>query len=110
VTPATGVGTVLARLLFAHRPELGTVTRPCEDAMSKKHHGGPGPIPAGNRPQTGPAYSEKPDENPPSHNDADNPAAFQDQDAKRRLGGFETAGEHARQQPSRLNDGDVHSR
>ena len=35
---------------------------------------------------------------------------FQDQDGKRRLGGFESAGEHSRQQPSRLNDGQHHSR
>jgi len=35
--------------------------------------------------------------------------AFAEQDPKRRLGGFESAGEHSRQQPSELNDGTQHS-
>jgi len=35
---------------------------------------------------------------------------FQEQDPKRRLGGFEGAGEHSRQQPSALNDGQQHSK
>ena len=42
--------------------------------------------------------------------DAEGGAPFQEQDAKRRLGGFETAGEHSRQQPGPLNDGQQHSR
>jgi hypothetical protein len=77
--------------------------------MSKKHHGGPAPVPPGNRPNAGPA-------NAPGTNaeqlpqDAENGAPFNDQDEKRRLGGFETAGEHSIQQPSRLNDGETHSK
>jgi len=66
----------------------------------KKKHGGP--VPPGNRPQPG----------PPSNTDASQQAdasttsgsPFQDQDAKRRLGNFEGAGEHAYQQPGGKND------
>jgi hypothetical protein len=35
---------------------------------------------------------------------------LQEQDAKRRIGDFESAGEHARQQPSQINDGQQHSK
>ena len=42
-----------------------------------------------------------------AHGQAEGPQA---QDPKRRLGDFEGAGEHARQQPTRLNDGNQHSR
>jgi hypothetical protein len=42
--------------------------------------------------------------------DPDTGESFQQQDPQRRLGGFETAGEHARQQPEPLNDGDRHSK
>jgi hypothetical protein len=35
--------------------------------------------------------------------------SFQDQDPQRRLGGYEGAGEHSRQQPGPLNDGTTHS-
>jgi hypothetical protein len=65
----------------------------------KKKHGGP--VPPGNQPQAG----------PPVHADTGQQAAdtksgapFQDQDAKRRLGNFEGAGEHAYQQPGGKND------
>jgi len=76
--------------------------------MSKKHHGGPAPIPPGNRPPTGlPNVSEDTDSIAAP---ADTGDPFQDQDAQRRLGGFSGAGEHPRQQPGRLNDGDRHSR
>lgn len=79
--------------------------------MSKKHHGGPGPIPPGNQPHAGPAFT-------PGGADADLPnqpvdggvPGDQEQDPQRRLGGFEGKGEHSRQQPGRLNDGDVHSK
>jgi hypothetical protein len=37
-------------------------------------------------------------------------APFEEQDAKRRLGGYETAGEHSIQQPSDLNDGTHHDK
>lgn len=77
--------------------------------MSKNHHGGPAPVPPGNQSHIGPPTAPG-DEGQPGKNDADGGAPFQDQDAKRRLGNFETAGEHSRQQPGRLNDGDVHSR
>lgn len=70
--------------------------------MSKKHDGGPAPVPPGNLPKMGPATG-------PGANDvadpADDGAGFQEQDPKRRLGGYTTAGEHARQQPGPLNDG-----
>ena len=74
--------------------------------MSKKNHA-PAPVPPGNRSHSGPAYNPTDDaEQAP----ADTGAEFNDQDAKRRLGGYQTAGEHARVQPGALNDGDTHSK
>jgi len=78
--------------------------------MSKKHHGGPAPVPPDNRPQAGPPSVESDAAGSPSEHDANTGASFQDQDAKRRLGGFSGAGEHPRQQPGRANDGNIHSR
>lgn len=72
--------------------------------MSKKHHGGPAPIPPGNRPHSGPARQEE-DEHAADQSDTDTGASFQEQDPQRRLGGFEGAGEHSIQQPTKLNDG-----
>jgi len=69
----------------------------------KKKHGNP--VPPGNLPKAG----------PPGMTDASEQATgggapFSDQDSKRRLGGFEGAGEHARQQPGQINDGSQHSK
>ena len=72
--------------------------------MSKKHHGGPAPVPPGNRSDAGPAHTATDDDAVPPPN-AENGAEFNDQDEKKRLGGYQTAGEHARQQPGPLNDG-----
>jgi hypothetical protein len=70
--------------------------------MSKKHHGGPAPVPPANRQQIGPEST--PDD--PAGNAAENAGdAFSEQDPKRRLGGYGTAGEHPIQQPTKLNDG-----
>jgi hypothetical protein len=67
-------------------------------AHKKKH--GPAPVPPGNQPKAGP-----PDQaTEGSEAKAGGGSPFEDQDAKRRLGGFESAGEHARQQPGPLND------
>jgi len=77
--------------------------------MSKKH--APGPVPPANRSKQGvdhvPAEDDTGDS---SETQSDTGAGFNEQDPKRRLGGFESAGEHARQQPSNLNDGDRHSK
>ena len=73
--------------------------------MSKKNHPA-GPVPPGNRPKSGPAYSPTDDAETP----ADPAAEFNDQDEKRRLGGYTTAGEHSRVQPGAANDGDTHSK
>jgi hypothetical protein len=64
----------------------------------KKQH--TNPVPPGNQPQGGPAGA-----NDAAQQQAGGGAPFHEHDAKRRLGGFESAGEHARQQPSELNDG-----
>jgi hypothetical protein len=77
--------------------------------MSKKHRAGPDPVPPGNRPQMGPVSAET-GEQQASNADENAGASFQDQDPQRRLGGYGGAGEHPRQQPGRLNDGDIHSR
>lgn len=74
--------------------------------MSQKHHGGPGPIPPGNQSHQGPAHANAEQPQTPD----DDGTGFQEQDAKRRLGGYETAGEHSIQQPSSLNDGTKHSK
>ena len=76
--------------------------------MNKKNHS-PGPVPPGNQSHAGPGGGAE-DGDEPNKSDTDTGAPFQDQDAKRRLGGYGGAGEHPRQQPGRMNDGDVHSR
>ena len=55
--------------------------------MSKKHRGGPGPVPPGNRPQSGPPSPTGDDEKQPpdAAQDADG-VGFQEQDPKRRWG------------------------
>ncbi len=80
--------------------------------MSSKHHGGPAPVPPGNRPQAGVSNPYGDPVGPGSEGGAaiDSGAGHQERDPLRREGNFETAGEHARQQPGRLNDGDQHSR
>jgi len=72
-------------------------------AHHKKKHSHP--VPPGNQSKAGPAV--EPDLT--QQGGAGGGAPFQDQDAKRRLGDFEGAGEHARQQPTPLNDGTQHS-
>jgi len=71
----------------------------------KKRHGPP-PVPPANQPVAG----SPGDVNPSEQAHAGGGAPFQDHDPKRRIGGFESAGEHARQQPSQINDGQQHSR
>jgi hypothetical protein len=62
--------------------------------MSKKHKGGSAPVPPGNQPHTGPQQpvleptAVPPHGSPPS-----------EQDPKRRLGNYGTAGEHPIEQP-----------
>ncbi len=74
-------------------------------AHYKKRHG-PAPVPPGNQPAAGPPAQNIGGEQ--AH--AGGGAPFQEQDANRRLGDYETAGEHSIQQPSRINDGQQHSR
>jgi hypothetical protein len=70
--------------------------------MARKNHK-PGPVPPGNKPHVGPDFdpSQEPADAPA---DAPDGAPFTDQDPKRRLGGFETAGEHSIVQPGGKND------
>ena len=77
--------------------------------MSKNHHGGPGPVPPGNRPSAGPTPATPDDANAPLPEDKDAGAPFEEQDPKRRLGNYQSAGEHAIQQPGHKNDGGTHS-
>ena len=67
-------------------------------AHKKQHRG---PIPPGNKPQAGP---EKTALNDQATAKKKRGAPLTDQDAKRRLGDFEGAGEHAFQQPGGKND------
>jgi hypothetical protein len=72
--------------------------------MSKKKHA-PHPVPPGNRTAFGPGTDGAADDaaaDAGAPNDAG--AAFSEQDPQRRLGGFETAGEHSFVQPGGKND------
>ena len=75
-------------------------------AHKKKH--GPAPVPAGNRSPAGPPGAT--DKGREDHGGGVSGAPFHDHDPQRRLGDFESTGEHARQQPTRLNDGAQHSK
>jgi hypothetical protein len=77
--------------------------------MSKKGHN-PGPIPPGNQSPAGPGYTPGKDDEEPAGGETNGGASFQEQDPKRRLGDYGTTGEHPRQQPSRLNDGETHNK
>ncbi len=69
--------------------------------MSRKNKGGFGPIPEGNRSQFGPDYTRR----DPNTMDPDETGLPQsDQDPKRRLGNYQTAGEAAFRQPGGKND------
>lgn len=71
--------------------------------MKKKGHR-PGPVPPGNRPKAGPdalPVDDREEQQAPSEG-----ADFNEQDPKRRLGGYQTAGEHAFVQPGGKNDAD----
>ena len=73
--------------------------------MSKKNHA-PGPVPPGNRSGGGTTDPDAPGVGSGGRRGA----PFSEEDPKRRLGGYEGTGEHARQQPGPLNDGDKHSK
>lgn len=71
--------------------------------MTKKHRGGPGPVPPGNRSITGSTNLDK--KGPITESEKGPGVGFEEQDVKRRLGDYGGAGEHPIQQPGRLNDG-----
>lgn len=73
--------------------------------MAHHKRRGTGRVPPGNRSQEGPAGSVS----SLSQSKRGRGTGFQSQDPKRRMGDYQTAGEHARQQPSALNDGQQHS-
>ncbi|WP_439630950.1 hypothetical protein [Gemmata sp.] len=78
--------------------------------MSKKHHGGPGPVPPANRPQQFGGVPQGDDDAAQPHEAGTSGAAAQEQDPQRRLGDYTGAGEHSIQQPSALNDGTHHNK
>jgi hypothetical protein len=63
--------------------------------MSKKHKGGPAPIPPGNQANSGITMLMAEEVAPLPHG-----LPLSEQDAKRRLGNYSTAGEHSIEQPS----------
>ena len=69
--------------------------------MKKKGHR-PGRVPPANRPKVGPGAPPIEVKEEPQQQSGG--AAFSEQDPKRRLGGFESAGEHAFVQPGGKND------
>ncbi len=62
--------------------------------MSKKHKGGAAPIPKGNQSHAGPQVLMREQEPQTPHG-----APASEQDPKRRLGNYGTAGEHSIEQP-----------
>src|SRR5688572_13719021 len=67
--------------------------------MAHKHHK-PGPVPPGNRPHAGPDFARAAeDEDEQAPDQTAEGAEFNDQDPRRRRGGYQTAGEHSTQQP-----------
>lgn len=71
--------------------------------MSKKKHA-PHPIPPGNQTTVGPGAMKPSDEAAEAGTQGDAGAAFSEQDPQRRLGNYETAGEHSFVQPGGKND------
>ena len=75
--------------------------------MAHKKRHGPGPVPPANLPKSGPQSGAAAAQHAEA---AGGGAPLQEQDPKRRIGDFEGTGEHSRQQPSRINDGQQHSK
>jgi hypothetical protein len=74
--------------------------------MAKKGHA-PGPVPPGNRPHVGPAAPlPELDETGDTTINGGGGAGFNEQDPDRRLGNYQTAGEHSFVQPGGKNDAD----
>ncbi len=72
--------------------------------MSKKHHGGPGPVPRGNQSKMGPKFNEKPADEEAAESSPSEGTPGHEQDPKRRLGNFVGAGEQSVKQPGGKND------
>jgi hypothetical protein len=75
--------------------------------MAHKKTRRPAPVPPGNRPPMDPMGDVTTGR---QRRRASGAEPLQEQDPKRRIGGFEGKGEHSRQQPGPLNDGQKHSR
>jgi hypothetical protein len=73
--------------------------------MSKKGHA-PGPVPPGNRPHVGPAAPMPEADDGAGDTTINGGAGFNEQDPDRRLGNYQTAGEHSYVQPGGKNDAD----
>ena len=69
--------------------------------MSKKHKGGPAPVPKGNQSHVGTRDATKADTPPVPHG-----APASEEDPKRRLGNYGTAGEHPIEEPGGKNGSD----
>ena len=76
--------------------------------MARKNHQ-PGPVPPGNQPHVGPDFDRKPEDDPDAPAEGSAGAAFSEQDPQRRLGNFETEGEHSFVQPGGKNDANKES-
>ncbi len=71
--------------------------------MSKKHHGGPGPVPAGNQPHTGTSFTPATEEAQPGDVRKDGEVPAQQADPKHRIGRFNGTADHSIQQPDGKN-------
>jgi len=65
----------------------------------KKHRSGPAPVPPGNQPHVGPQDPIAPG-GEAAQQEPTNGSPFEEQDPQRRLGRYETAGEHSFVQPT----------
>ena len=73
--------------------------------MSKQHI--PAPVPPGNQPHVGPVNPDTTESKNSGHGQTE---GFEEQDPKKRQGGFVGAGEHSIHQPTDLNDGTRHAK
>lgn len=74
--------------------------------MSKKHHGGPGPVPAGNRQKRG--RTRQPDADTPTTGEVreGGEVPAQQEDPERRMGDFTGTARHSIHEPGGKNGAD----
>jgi hypothetical protein len=96
--------TTVHGLLYSCRLPVDSEKTQRTAIMSKKHHGGPGKVPAGNQPKAGVPFTSEGDGGVPGGTAKDGEVSSQqEEDPKRRLGDFTGKGEHSIQEPDGKN-------